>query len=139
MTVCRRQGATKVALYGLGSIRDERLGRAFQTPGCVQWQRPAPAPGYPAEEWLNLFVLHQNRVQHGAFAKACVQEQHLPRFLDLVIWGHEHECRWGVAVGFPWLMHLGAAALHSNALSTADNSSVCSQVYNNSMPVCVAV
>ncbi len=31
------QGTTKVALYGLGNVRDERLGRMFQTPGCVEW------------------------------------------------------------------------------------------------------
>jgi hypothetical protein len=31
------QGQTKLALYGLGNVRDERLGRLFQTPGCVQW------------------------------------------------------------------------------------------------------
>jgi double-strand break repair protein MRE11 len=32
-----QKGATKVALYGLGNIRDERLARMFQTPGCVEW------------------------------------------------------------------------------------------------------
>ena len=32
-----RQGSTKLALYGLGNIRDERLGRLFQTPGAVTW------------------------------------------------------------------------------------------------------
>lgn len=31
------QGETRMALYGLGNVRDERLGRLFQTPGCVQW------------------------------------------------------------------------------------------------------
>lgn len=35
--VLLRKGATRIALYGLGNIRDERLGRLFQTPGCVQW------------------------------------------------------------------------------------------------------
>ncbi|EFJ52429.1 hypothetical protein VOLCADRAFT_55838, partial [Volvox carteri f. nagariensis] len=87
------KGSTRLCLYGLGNIRDERLGRSFQTPGCVQWQRPASTPGYPSDCWINMFVLHQNRVQHTAFAKACVREEHLPPFLDLVVWGHEHECR----------------------------------------------
>lgn len=32
-----QKGSTKLALYGLGSLRDERLGRLFQTPACVQW------------------------------------------------------------------------------------------------------
>ena len=31
------QGKTKVALYGLGNLRDERLGRLFQIPGRVTW------------------------------------------------------------------------------------------------------
>ena len=40
-----QKGATKVALYGLGNIRDERLARMFQTPGCVEWCVSAPIPG----------------------------------------------------------------------------------------------
>ena len=31
------KGDTKLALYGLGNLRDERLARLFQTPGCVEW------------------------------------------------------------------------------------------------------
>jgi double-strand break repair protein MRE11 len=54
--------------------------------------RPKDSPKIGMEEWLNVFVLHQNRVQHGASAKNCLQERHLPAFMDLVIWGHEHEC-----------------------------------------------
>lgn len=87
------QGDTRVALYGLGNIRDERLGRLFQTPGCVRWLLPEASEAAERDMWLNLFVLHQNRVQHTAAGKSCVQEPHLPNFLDLVIWGHEHECR----------------------------------------------
>ncbi|CAD7697390.1 unnamed protein product [Ostreobium quekettii] len=90
--VLLQKGSTKVALYGLGHIRDERLGRLFQTPGCVEWIRPKESPGYPTDDWFNIFVLHQNRVQHGQHAKNCIQEKCLASFLDLVIWGHEHEC-----------------------------------------------
>lgn len=43
------------------------------------------------EEWCSVFVLHQNRVDRGP--KNYVAEEMLPDFLDLVIWGHEHECR----------------------------------------------
>lgn len=39
----------------------------------------------------NIFVLHQNRAKHSK--NAFVPENSLPEFLDLVIWGHEHECR----------------------------------------------
>ena len=31
------KGGTRLALYGLGNIRDERLARMFQTPGCLEW------------------------------------------------------------------------------------------------------
>jgi hypothetical protein len=54
--------------------------------------RPRDSEEIRTEDWLNVFVLHQNRVQHGASAKNCLQERHLPAFMDLVIWGHEHEC-----------------------------------------------
>ncbi|BDA49205.1 Double-strand break repair protein MRE11 [Coccomyxa sp. Obi] len=90
--VLLQKGATKIALYGLGNIRDERLARAFQTPGSVEWRRPKVTPDYPAEEWFNIFVLHQNRVTRGQGAKNAIKEDYLPSFLDLVIWGHEHEC-----------------------------------------------
>ena len=55
--------------------------------------RPTTSGGIAAESWVNVFVVHQNRVQHGANAKNCLQERHLPAFLDLVVWGHEHECK----------------------------------------------
>ena len=126
---------TKLALYGLGNMRDERLGRLFQTPGAVTWCAPgrgclvhrtqhltaqharrarprlgdfctactkqvgaarrvrtATEDGVAASEWLNVFVLHQNRVAHSQSAKNLVKESHLARWLDLVVWGHEHEC-----------------------------------------------
>lgn len=87
------QGATKVALYGLGFMREERLARAFQVPGQVEWLRPTETP----EAWFNIFVLHQNRVQHyktdpGRKARS-VRAEFLPDWLDVVIWGHEHESR----------------------------------------------
>jgi double-strand break repair protein MRE11 len=39
---------------------------------------------------FNIFVLHQNRVSHSN--NSFISENLLPDFLDLVIWGHEHEC-----------------------------------------------
>lgn len=54
--------------------------------------------GYPKDEWLNLCVLHQNRVAHTASAKNCIREEWLARWLDVVIWGHEHEC-----IQEPWV------------------------------------
>lgn len=43
------------------------------------------------DDWFNIFVLHQNRVIRGA--NNYIPETVLDPFLDLVIWGHEHECR----------------------------------------------
>ncbi len=40
VTLTRPQGNTNIALYGLGNIRDERLGRMFNQPGCVTWCAP---------------------------------------------------------------------------------------------------
>ena len=54
--------------------------------------RPAEEPGYPLDSWFNVFVLHQNRISHSQSTKDCMRESYLPKFLDFVIWGHEHEC-----------------------------------------------
>ncbi|KAF5832458.1 hypothetical protein DUNSADRAFT_11625 [Dunaliella salina] len=94
-----QKGETKLALYGLGNIRDERLGRLFQTAGAVTWLQPDDAPGYPRTDWFNIFTLHQNRVTHGPKTRNYVQESQFPGFLDLVIWGHEHECKPDLEVG----------------------------------------
>lgn len=80
-----KKGESKLALYGLGAIRDERLHRLFRE-GKVKMLRPREDP----ENWFNVFVLHQNRVKHGA--TNYIPEQFLDEFLDLIIWGHEHEC-----------------------------------------------
>ncbi len=49
-------GSTRLALYGLGSIRDERLARMFRY-NKVKFLRPKEDQG----KWFNLLVLHQNR------------------------------------------------------------------------------
>ncbi|GBG88571.1 hypothetical protein CBR_g48040 [Chara braunii] len=85
-----RKGETQVALYGLGNIRDERLNKMFQMPRGVQWLKPVDQAGLRADAWFNIFVLHQNRLKSNP--KNAISEYLLPRFLDLVIWGHEHEC-----------------------------------------------
>lgn len=85
-----RKGTTHVALYGLGNIRDERLNRMFQTPHAVQWIRPESQEGCPVIDWFNILVLHQNRVKTNP--KNAINEHFLPRFLDFIVWGHEHEC-----------------------------------------------
>ncbi|KVI02255.1 DNA repair protein Mre11 [Cynara cardunculus var. scolymus] len=83
-------GSTSVALYGLGNIRDERLNRMFQTPHAVQWMRPEAQENCQVSDWFNILVLHQNRVKTNP--KNAINEHFLPRFLDFIVWGHEHEC-----------------------------------------------
>ncbi|EES11507.1 hypothetical protein BDA96_06G253700 [Sorghum bicolor] len=85
-----KKGMTSVALYGLGNIRDERLNRMFQTPHSVQWMRPGTQDGESVSDWFNILVLHQNRIKTNP--KSAINEHFLPRFLDFVVWGHEHEC-----------------------------------------------
>ncbi|CAD6889108.1 unnamed protein product [Tilletia caries] len=81
-----QKGGTKLALYGLGNIRDERL--HFELRGNrVRLQRPAE----DTDEWFNLLVLHQNRAKHNL--KAAVPEGLFDDSTHLVVWGHEHECR----------------------------------------------
>jgi hypothetical protein len=58
---------------------------------CSTLQVKMLRPRENQDEWCSVFVLHQNRVDRGP--KNYVAEEMLPDFLDLVIWGHEHECR----------------------------------------------
>ncbi|KAG7238731.1 hypothetical protein INR49_031247 [Caranx melampygus] len=83
--ILMQKGSTKLALYGLGSIPDERLYRMF-----VNNQVTMLRPKEDQDEWFNLFTIHQNRSKHGP--TNYIPEQFLDDFLDLVVWGHEHEC-----------------------------------------------
>ena len=51
-------GSTKLALYGLGSVRDQRLNQTFRR-GNVKFLQPQES----GDDWFNLFVLHQNRLR----------------------------------------------------------------------------
>lgn len=81
-----QKGQTKLALYGLGSVRDERLHRMFVHKNVTMLR-----PKEDKDDWFNLFVIHQNRSKHSA--TNYIPEQFLDDFIDLVVWGHEHECR----------------------------------------------
>ena len=88
--VLLQKGLTRVALYGLGYIRDARLHQMFSVKGNVEWARPEDAPGMRSSSWFNAMLIHQNRVHHTP--KNAISERYLPSWLDLVVWGHEHEC-----------------------------------------------
>ncbi|XP_055840400.1 double-strand break repair protein MRE11-like [Episyrphus balteatus] len=81
-----KKGETQIALYGLSHISDARLCRLFQS-GKVIMEQPDESAG----EWFNLMVIHQNRADRGR--KNYIPEEILPDFLDLILWGHEHDCR----------------------------------------------
>lgn len=69
---------TKVALYGMGSMRDERLNRMWRGKK-VRFLRPANDD----QEWFHVFALHQNR-DLGRGTKNCVHESMIPEWMDLV-------------------------------------------------------
>ncbi|VDO27807.1 unnamed protein product, partial [Haemonchus placei] len=85
-----RKGSTRVALFGIGSQRDDRLCRAFAG-HTIRFLRPRA--GY--DDWFNILVLHQNRPKRSTLRStgAYLPEQYIPTFFDLVLWGHEHECK----------------------------------------------
>ncbi len=81
-----QKGYTKLALYGLANVRDERLFRTFRDRN-VKFLRPS----IQQNEWFSLMAVHQNRNPHSE--TDYLPENFLPDFLNLIIWGHEHECR----------------------------------------------
>ena len=83
--VLLQKGRTKLALYGMSNVRDERLFRTFRD-GKVKFFQP----GTQKQDWFNLMSVHQNH--HAYTETGYLPENFLPDFIDLVIWGHEHEC-----------------------------------------------
>ena len=80
-----QKGQTKLALYGLSNVRDERMFRTFRD-NRVKWFRP----NVQRTDFFNLLAVHQNH--HAHTATGYLPENMLPDFMDLVVWGHEHEC-----------------------------------------------
>ena len=95
------KGSTNVALYGMGNLRDERLNRMWQSKK-VRFLKPLDEnrnddddedEDEPSQNsFFNIFALHQNR-DLGRGSKNCVHESMIPEWMDLVVWGHEHECQ----------------------------------------------
>ncbi|CAB3405913.1 unnamed protein product [Caenorhabditis bovis] len=85
-----KKGETRLALYGIGSQRDDRLVRAFKD-DSIRFLRPQTG----AEDWFNLLTLHQNRPRRSVHRTtgSYMPESLIPTFFDLVVWGHEHECK----------------------------------------------
>ncbi|GEQ72663.1 hypothetical protein JCM33374_g6350 [Metschnikowia sp. JCM 33374] len=79
-----QKGTTKLALYGINNMRDERLQRIMRN-GDVTFQKPKSD-----SDFFNLLCLHQNHFRHSM--TSYVPEDFFPSFIDFVLWGHEHEC-----------------------------------------------
>lgn len=78
-----------MALYGLGSMRDERLNRMWQGKK-VRFLRPQTDDTVNHEDgesdyFFNMFALHQNR-DLGRGSKNCIQELMIPEWMDVVVW-----------------------------------------------------
>ncbi|CAE8624767.1 unnamed protein product [Polarella glacialis] len=112
------QGQSQIAIYGLGNIRDERLNRAFQA-RKVRFETPVNV-----DQWFHIMILHQNRHKGnkgGVPGKSCIHEEMLPSFLDLVLWGHEHDCEVNPQVslrgeGEFYIVQPGSSAMGSGLL-----------------------
>ncbi|KAJ5718551.1 hypothetical protein N7488_004197 [Penicillium malachiteum] len=83
--VLLQKGRTKLALYGMSNVRDERLFRTFRD-GKVKFFQPS----VQKNDWFNLMSVHQNH--HAYTETGYLPENFLPGFMDMIIWGHEHEC-----------------------------------------------
>lgn len=83
--VLLRKGNTHLGLYGIGNVKDARMHFELRS-NRVRMYMPKDK-----EDWFNVLLLHQNRVKHGP--QESVPEGLFDDSIDLVIWGHEHDCR----------------------------------------------
>lgn len=84
--VLLQKGDTKLALYGISNVRDERLFRTFRDKH-VTFYRPPDDEG----KFFNLLTVHQNHTAHSS--TGYLPENVLPDWMNLVVWGHEHDCQ----------------------------------------------
>lgn len=83
--VLLRKGNTHLGLYGIGNVKDARMHFELRS-NRVRMYMPKDK-----EDWFNVLLLHQNRVKHGP--QESVPEGLFDDSVDLVVWGHEHDCR----------------------------------------------
>ncbi|KAF7343383.1 Double-strand break repair protein [Mycena venus] len=80
-----RKGNTHLGLYGIGNVKDQRMHFELRS-NRVRMYMPRDK-----QTWFNIMLLHQNRVKHGP--QEFVPEGLFDDSIDLVVWGHEHDCR----------------------------------------------
>ncbi|KAG2007050.1 double-strand break repair protein MRE11 [Coprinopsis cinerea AmutBmut pab1-1] len=83
--VLLRKGSTKLGMYGVGNVKDQRMHFELRS-NRVRMYMPKDK-----DEWFNILLVHQNRVKHGP--QEYVPEGMFDDSVDLVVWGHEHDCR----------------------------------------------
>ncbi|KAL1760800.1 Metallo-dependent phosphatase-like protein [Schizophyllum commune] len=83
--VLLRKGNTLLGLYGIGNVKDARMHFELRS-NRVKMFMPRDK-----DSWFNILLLHQNRVKHGP--QEFVPEGMFDDSVDLVVWGHEHDCR----------------------------------------------
>ncbi|KAF9808135.1 hypothetical protein IEO21_07971 [Rhodonia placenta] len=83
--VLLRKGNTRLGLYGVGNVKDQRMHFELRS-NRVRMYMPRDK-----DDWFNILLLHQNRVAHGP--QQSVPEGMFDDSVDLVVWGHEHDCR----------------------------------------------
>ncbi|KZT63172.1 DNA repair and meiosis protein Mre11 [Daedalea quercina L-15889] len=83
--VLLRKGNTRLGIYGVGNIKDQRMHFELRS-NRVRMFMPRDK-----DDWFNILVLHQNRVAHGP--QQSVPEGMFDDSIDLIVWGHEHDCR----------------------------------------------
>ncbi|GAA5929988.1 MRX complex nuclease subunit [Sporobolomyces koalae] len=84
--VLLQKGSTKLALYGMGNIRDDRFMYEMSN-RRINLYRPK---GPDQDDWFNVMLVHQNRVAHGP--NNSVPDEAFGDEVNLVVWGHEHDC-----------------------------------------------
>ncbi|KAF9453323.1 DNA repair exonuclease [Macrolepiota fuliginosa MF-IS2] len=83
--VLLRKGNTYLGMYGIGNVKDQRMHFELRS-NRVRMYMPKNK-----DDWFNVLLLHQNRVKHGP--QEFVPEGMFDDSIDLVVWGHEHDCR----------------------------------------------
>ncbi|EJU01666.1 DNA repair exonuclease [Dacryopinax primogenitus] len=83
--VLLRKGTSHLAIYGIGNVKDTRMHYELRS-NRVRMYMPDDE-----REWFNMLLIHQNRVKHGP--QESVPETMFDERVDLVVWGHEHDCR----------------------------------------------
>lgn len=81
-----QKGRTKLALYGLSNLRDERLTMELRMRRVRMFQ-----PVEESDTYFNLLAVHQNRCDRGT--RTVIPEGAFDDSIDLIVWGHEHEQR----------------------------------------------